>query len=327
MAVSGLTTFAPLLAAGLALAACAPAAPARDLAAGGVGTIRFATTSPTSRQFALGEAGPPAVVTGDLHLPAGAGPFPAVVLVHGSGGVGPNVAAWTRELLALGVASFELDSFGGRGIRETATDQSRLSSGAMVLDAYRALELLAGHPAIDRARIAVMGFSKGGFVALYTSNERFARRALPAGLRFAAHLPFYPPCNVEFVDDTVVSGRPIRIFHGEDDNWTRIGPCRRYVERLRQAGVDAQIFGYPGARHAFDVPRAPGVVTLRVQSGADCDLVERRPAVLFHRDGSPAVPGDPCIGWSATVAYDAAAHRAAQAAVREFLTTTFRPAR
>ena len=88
------------------------------------------------------------------------------MLVHGSGGVTPREDRWAEELLQAGAATFVLDSFTGRSIAMTAEDQSQLSSLAMIGDAYRALELLATHPRIDPARIAVMGFSKGGAVAL-----------------------------------------------------------------------------------------------------------------------------------------------------------------
>jgi dienelactone hydrolase len=89
----------------------------------------------------------------------------------------------------------QLDSFTGRGIAFTAEEQSQLSSLAMIGDAYRALELLATHPRIDPARIAVMGFSKGGAVALYSALTRFQRLHGPAGARFAHHIAFYPPAT------------------------------------------------------------------------------------------------------------------------------------
>jgi len=66
----------------------------------------------------------------------------------------------------LGVAALAVDSFAGRGIVSTNTDQTQLDRLSMVVDAYRALELLAKHPRIDPTRIAVMGFSRGGQSAL-----------------------------------------------------------------------------------------------------------------------------------------------------------------
>ena len=97
------------------------------------------------------------------------------MLVHGSAGVSPREDRWAEELRQAGAATFVLDTFTGRAIASTEADQSQISSLAMIGDAYRALELLATHPRIDSARIAVMGFSKGGAVALYAALTRFQR--------------------------------------------------------------------------------------------------------------------------------------------------------
>jgi predicted esterase len=67
---------------------------------------------------------------------------------------------------------------------------------------------------IDPSRIAEMGFSKGGLVALYASLTRFQRVYGSKGLEFAAYIPFYAPCNTIYREDELVSDRPIRLFHG-----------------------------------------------------------------------------------------------------------------
>src|SRR6266566_2689869 len=109
----------------------------------------------TGREFIQGTTTvPTTVIFGELTLPRGAsGRIPAVVLLHGSHGVGNNMPFWRTELTGIGVATFIVDSFTGRGVQETATDQSRVTTAAMVVDAYRALTLLATHPAIDPERI------------------------------------------------------------------------------------------------------------------------------------------------------------------------------
>src|ERR1700730_4657912 len=136
----------------------------------------FETVTLTDKQFLTGGRGSiPSRIGAELRLPAGAARVSAVVLLHGSAGIGANVNRWADELNGLGVGAFLVDSFTGRGIVQTVTDQSQLSSLAMIMDAYRALEILSKHSAIDPSRIAVMGFSKGGFAALYASLKRFQR--------------------------------------------------------------------------------------------------------------------------------------------------------
>ena len=91
--------------------------------------------------------GKPTVIAGELRIPKpGTDKLPAVILVHGSGGVSAATDRWAQEINSLGVAAFILDSFSGRGISNTVNDQSQLDSLAMLVDAYRALGILAQHP-------------------------------------------------------------------------------------------------------------------------------------------------------------------------------------
>jgi hypothetical protein len=67
--------------------------------------------------------------------------------------MGPNVESWARELNAIGISTFALDGFTGRGLASVNTDQALLGRLAFTLDAYRVLDMLAKHPRVDPARI------------------------------------------------------------------------------------------------------------------------------------------------------------------------------
>src|SRR5262245_30669919 len=298
--------------------ACPPPAVRTTLAAGATGRIGLQTTTPTIPEFLQGvRSAATSLIWGDLELPSGqAERIPAVVLVHGSGGVTPREDRWADELSRAGAATFVLDSFTGRGITFTAADQSQLSSLAMAGDAYRALELLATHPRIDPSRIAVMGFSKGGVVALYSAMTRFQRLHGPAGVRFALHIPFYAGCVYAFVGDEAVTDRPIRLFHGTADDLAPIAPCRAYIERLQKAGADAQITEYAGASHQFDRPGPPRR-NPNEQNFSHCFLEERPEGQLVSRDtGQPLSLTDPCVVRGGSFGFDPAAYAAALRAVK-----------
>jgi len=274
-----------------------------------------------------GKNGKPATVAGVLQIPANpVSRVPAVILLHGGNGLSASEEQWVRMINGIGVATFLLDSFTGRGIRATLDDREELATLTMLDDSYRALGMLAKDPRIDPNRIAVMGFSMGGAAALYASNERFRKMYAPPGVEFAAHIALYAPCYWHFREDDRVTAKPIRLFHGVDDDWSPIAPCRSYVQKLRKAGADITLTEYPGVYHGFDdieppEPKfIPGAVSLR-----DCELVEGEGGVLL--EGKTGKPFDikhaSCIRKGAHVGYNEEAASDAVRAVREFLLSTF----
>lgn len=258
-------------AAALLLAQGAAAQPATSLADGRAGKIQFQSTTPSGFYPLVHRSpAPAAVVAGELSLPAGSGKVPAMVLAHGSGGVSDGrEGRWASRLGELGVAAFVVDSFGPRGIKETASNQAQLSPAANVADALNALKLLATHPRIDPQRIGVMGFSRGGQVAIYTALEPLRRGVIDGELRFAVHVPFYPPCNTLFIAEGV-TGAPLRFMLGGADDYTPASACPRYVEWFRSKGAPADSILYEDAHHAFDgTARVQFLNTL--QTGRNCD--------------------------------------------------------
>src|SRR5207248_10822618 len=79
------------------------------------------TVTLSTADFLLGKKdGSPAMIAGELRIPKpGTDRLPAIVLVHGSGGVGFNTGMWAGELNKAGFAAFIADSFTGRGITNT----------------------------------------------------------------------------------------------------------------------------------------------------------------------------------------------------------------
>jgi acetyl esterase/lipase len=140
--------------------------------------IPFQSMTLSDADFLKGtKEGTQVTIAGHLRLPrAGNEKLPAVVLLHGAagvGGTGTMIEEWVKELGEIGIATFVLDSYSGRGLVQLAIDQTQLGELTVVVDAFRALEVLAKHRQIDPARIAVMGFSRGGQAALYSSLSRF----------------------------------------------------------------------------------------------------------------------------------------------------------
>jgi len=282
----------------------------------------------SGEQFLTGDDknGKKVTLAGELRIAGAPGTkVPAVILVHGSGGISGAVDTWARELNALGIAVFILDTFSGRGIVSTVADQSQLNSLAMMVDSYRALALLAEHPRIDPKRIAIMGFSKGAVASVYSANERFRKMYAPQGASFAAHIGLYTPCNVEYRDDDKTTGRPIRLFHGMADDYVAIGPCRTYVDRLRKAGADVQLTELAAAHHAYDNPAIPVPTALPTnQTTRNCTLKEGESGgILNVKTGKPYNLSDPCVEKGPHVGYNAGAYQATLAGVREFLKSVF----
>lgn len=231
-----------------------------------------------------------AVTQGELFLPAGTGPFAAVVLLHGCSGVGSNAYAWANELVRLGMAALVADHFTPRGIQSIC----ERFGGRMVeqrerrRDTYGALNYLSHRGDIDRNRIGVMGFSNGGNATL---NALVAGLNDPADLHFKAGIALYPDCP-GFIGLSISA--PLLILIGEKDDWTPPAFCRGLIAQLPPGSASVGMEEFPAAEHAFDVVGQRYMFLPQV--------------VNPHRRN----------GYGATIGYQSAAHLSAIQQVRDF---------
>ena len=289
----------------------------------------FSSTTLTDQEFLSGRnEGRTVTLAGELRLPRpGTDRLPIVVLLHGSGGIGGSITDWEQYFNAMGVATFVVDSFTARGIVSTVNDQSQLGRLAMMIDAFRALDLLTKHSRIDPARIALMGFSRGGQPTLYASMKRFQRMYGPVGQEFAAYIPFYAACGTSYRDDEELTSKPIRLFHGGADDYAPVTACRAYVERLKAKGRDVQLTEYAGAGHAFDAQAFKKPLKLeKGQTTRQCELAEAQDGVVVNaKTKLPFTYADSCVEYGPTVAFDEKAYTEARKAVGDFIAATLKP--
>lgn len=189
------------------------------------------------------------IARGTLLLPEGRGPFPAVVLVHGCGGVRPNADMWARFLRTNGYASLVLDGFGPRGVWEICTDFSRVPTSRRVADSYAALRYLSSRPEIAADRVGVMGFSNGGVVVLDAAIAYWNERLTDPPLRFRASIALYPECRNQIAGSYRI---PVLILIGDRDDWTLAESCEALLRRRDPTSSPVELRIYPGGFHAFD---------------------------------------------------------------------------
>jgi dienelactone hydrolase len=278
----------------------------------------------SDQQFLTGDAnGKQVTVAGEFRIAQGSGKLPVVVMMHGSSGVSATSEAWEHQFNAMGISTFVIDGFSGRGLTAVGPNQALLGRLNLIVDIYRSLEILAKHPRVDPERIVLMGFSRGGQATLYASLERFHKLWNKSGAQFAAYIPFYPDCSTSYAADTEVAARPIRIYHGTPDDYNPVSSCKAYLARLQEAKRDAVLTEYPDSAHGFDaglLGLSTVVVSANAQSARNCRLKEGEGGVLMNDDTkAPFTYQDACIALNPHVGGNPATAQEARKAVSEFL--------
>lgn len=220
-----------------------------------------ATGTVAAEQVEIKQGG--TTLRGALYRPDGPGPSPAVVAMHGCGGLTGKSGAitarfqdWGERLQAAGFAVLFPDSFGSRGLGSQCTNRQRTvhASRERIDDANAARQWLQSQSWVTRDRVSLIGWSNGASATLYTVGEKAGLPA--AGPDFHSAVALYPGCR-ELQAAGWTPRMPILILSGLADDWTPAAPCQEMVAAARSRGAPVEIVTYPAAYHDFDVPNEP----------------------------------------------------------------------
>jgi dienelactone hydrolase len=245
----------------------------------------------------------PTVLDGYLFRPAGDLPRPAVVFLHGCGGligrsgmINLRERVWAALLNQRGYVVLMVDSFTSRhqGSMCAHLDFNSEIYRKRPRDAYGALVFLQAQPFVRPDRIGVIGWSQGGGVVLFSIREPSLGRPaqLPHG-DFRAAVAFYPgSCDEKKQQVAWTSAIPLLVLLGAGDVWTPAAPCKQLIDGAVARGSPIETRIYPGAYHDFDWPdmrvheaprfrTATGVVPIQgTDPAARQDALVRVPAFL-----------------------------------------------
>jgi dipeptidyl aminopeptidase/acylaminoacyl peptidase len=226
------------------------------------------------------------VIEGVLCTPAGAGPFPLVLDVHG-GPIGAYQRSWTMGSLAVpllvsrGYAVLLPNPRGsaGRG-QDFAAAVVGDMGGADTHDYLSGIDAMIERGIADPDRIGTMGVSYGGFMSawLVTQDPRF--KAAVAGspvtewysFTFTTNIPgwglwFLDNADPEEAGNQVHTRSPVMhaskartptlLTAGAKDGCTPAGQAREFYQALTGHGVESELVIYPEEGHG--VRRFPAV--------------------------------------------------------------------
>jgi dienelactone hydrolase len=192
-------------------------------------------------------------LTGRLMKPGSEGPFPAVVLLHGCGGMVSESAqkmynTWASRLASWGYVTLQVDSLSPRNKTNICGESHGVTPRERMYDAFAGKSYLESLSYVDDKQIAVMGWSHGGWSTFYAVDKQIWEIwGKIISDPFKASIAFYPWCRISI---TQLSS-PLLILIGEEDDWTPADRCKN-IQLVLKTPHKVTLKVYPKAHHAFD---------------------------------------------------------------------------
>lgn len=181
---------------------------------------------------------------GYLVQPAGAGPFPAVLVVHENRGLNPYIEDVARRLAVEGFLALAPDGLAPLGGYPGNDDdgrelQARLDQAKLRVDLLNSARFLKTH-ALSTKKLGVTGFCYGGGIVNYL--------AATLGGDMQAGVPYY---GVAADTASVANIKAPLVCHLAEHDERINATYPAFEAALKAAGVNYRIHVYPGTQHGF----------------------------------------------------------------------------
>ena len=203
------------------------------------------------------------VLHAQLYKPEGEGPFPAVIALHGCGGLAgrsepvlQRYRDWAEQLLKAGNAVLLPDSYGSRELGPQCRVKERhvLARRERVADIVAARQWLVQQPWAAHDRISLLGWANGASALLWAVRPQLSAHGAEPDFRSA--IAFYPDCRVSA--GLGWSARvPTLVLIGGKDDVSSPPACRQMIDGARGRSALVHIVVYPAAYHDFDRANLP----------------------------------------------------------------------
>jgi carboxymethylenebutenolidase len=190
--------------------------------------------------------------------PAGAGPFPALLMAYELWGMleipggGPHMRDVAARFAAAGYVAAVPDYYAARGQQprmEGGTIKGGPSDEQSISDLCDGVRFLAALPSVDGGRIGAIGWCGGGRQSLFLAARCPGIRAAAAFYGRPINRPTQTgPSPIGLVPEMHC---PVFGAFGEDDHAIPAETARQLDAELTRCGVTHEIHIYPGTGHAF----------------------------------------------------------------------------
>jgi len=179
---------------------------------------------------------------------------PGVLLLHYRGGLQGSTLENAQMVARMGYVVFAADIFGKDIVPKEVPEMTRLTNiynndrQLMRTRARAGFDVLAKHPLVDSAKMALIGYCFGGTVAV-----ELAETGVPLIGTVAVHGSFrdFTPEMARNIKGSVL------ILHGAEDEVAPLEEVNKLLADLRAAKVPFELQIYSGSSHGFDNPQNP----------------------------------------------------------------------